>query len=145
MGCTMAKTDVGSAFRIVSVHPSDYTLLGFQWKEKWYYDKTLSMECSSSCQIYEDLSTAMEWVAKNKLQIPDIIHILGDFLIIAKSLTRYVRRKIKLNRFLQFCHELGFPIAEEKTVGPAHVLTFAGIEIDCLKHEARPPRGGSPI
>ena len=39
-----------------------------------------------------------------------------------------------------FCHELGVPMAEEKTVGPAHVLTFAGIELDCLKHMARLPR-----
>ena len=31
-------------------------------------------------------------------------------------------------------------MAEEKTVGPAHVLTFAGIELDCLQHEARLPR-----
>lgn len=133
-GCAMAKTDVRSAFRIVPVHPSDYPLLGFQWTEKWYYDKTLPMGCSSSCQIFEDLSTAMEWVAKNKLQIPDIIHILDDFLIIDKSLDTC---GAKLNRFLQFCHELGVPMAEEKTVGPAHVLTFAGIELDCLKHEAR--------
>ena len=88
-------------------------------------------------QIFEDLSTAMEWVAKNKLQIPDIVHILDDFLIIAKSVDTC---GAKLNRFLQFCHELGDPMAEEKTVGRAHVLTFAGMEIDCLKHEARLPR-----
>ena len=31
-------------------------------------------------------------------------------------------------------------MAEEKTVGPAHALTFAGIELDCLKHEVRLPR-----
>ena len=36
-GCAMAKTDERSAFRIVPVHPPDYPLLGFQWKEKWYY------------------------------------------------------------------------------------------------------------
>ena len=136
-GCAMAKTNVRSAFRIVPVHPSDYPLLGFQWKEKWYYDKTLPMGCSSSCQIFEDLSTAMECVAKNKLQIPNIIHILDDFLIIDKSLDTW---GAKLNRFLQFCHELGVTMTEEKTVGPAHVLTFAGIELDCLKHEARLPR-----
>ena len=136
-GCAMAKTDVRSAFRIVPVQPSDYPLLGFKWKEKWYYDKTLPMGCSSSCQIFKDLSTAMEWVAKNKLQIPYIIHILDDFLIIDKSLDTC---GAKLNRFLQFCHELGVPMAEEKTVGPAHVLTFAGIELDCLQHEARLPR-----
>ena len=136
-GCAMAKTDVRNAFRIVPVHPSDYPLLGFQWKGKWYYDKTLPMGCSSSCQIFEDLSTAMEWAAKNKLQIPNIIHILDDFLIIDKSLDTC---GAKLHRFLQFCQELGVPMAEEKTVGPAHVLTFAGIELDCLKHEARLPR-----
>ena len=136
-GCAMAKTDVRSAFRIVPVHLSDYPLLGFQWKEKWYYDKTLPMGCSSSCQIFEDLSTAMEWVAKNKLQIPNIKHILDDFLIIEKSLDTC---SAKLNRFLQFCHELGVPMAEEKTVSPAHVLTFAGSELDCLKHEARLPQ-----
>ena len=121
-GCAMAKTDVRSAFRIVPVHPSDYPLLGFQWKYKWYYDKTLPMGCSSSYQMFEDLSTAMERVAKNKLQIPDILHILDDFLIIDKSLDTC---GAILNRFLQFCHELGVPMAEEKTVGPAHVLTFA--------------------
>lgn len=136
-GCAMAKTDVRSAFRIVPVHPADYPLLGFQWKEKWYYDRTLPMGCSSSCQIFEELSTAMEWVARNKLQIPDIIHILDDFLIIDTSLDTCGS---KLDKFLRFCHELGVPMAEEKTVGPAHVLTFAGIELDCLKHEARLPR-----
>ena len=65
------------------------------------------------------------------------IQILDDFLIIDKSLDTC---GAQLNRFLQFSHELGVPMAEEKTVGPAHVLTFAGIELDCLKHEARLPR-----
>jgi len=86
-GCAMAKTD--TCEKRFSYHASTsfgLSLLGFQWKEKWYYDKTLPMGCSSSCQIFEDLSTAMEWVAQNKLQIPDIIHILDDFLIIDKSL-----------------------------------------------------------
>lgn len=31
-------------------------------------------------------------------------------------------------------------MADENTVGPAHVLTFAGIELDCLKHKAMFPR-----
>ena len=73
----------------------------------------------------------------NESRSPNIIHILDDFLIIDTSLHTC---GAKLNRFLQFCHELGVPTAEEKTVGPAHVLTFAGIELDCLKHEARHPR-----
>ena len=32
--------------------------------------------------------------------------------------------------FLEICDELGVPIADEKLVGPVHVLTFLGLEID---------------
>ena len=31
-GCTLAKTDVRSAFRIIPIHPLDYHLLGMQWE-----------------------------------------------------------------------------------------------------------------
>jgi len=37
-GCTMAKTDVRNAFTILPVHSSDYHLLGFQWKEQFYFN-----------------------------------------------------------------------------------------------------------
>ena len=31
-GCVLAKTDVRSAVRIIPVHPSEYPLLGLQWR-----------------------------------------------------------------------------------------------------------------
>ena len=31
-GCTLAKTDVRSAFRFIPIHPSDYHLLEMQWE-----------------------------------------------------------------------------------------------------------------
>ena len=43
------------------------------------------MGLASSCRTFEKLSTALEWVARNKLNIPHIIHILDDFLIAAES------------------------------------------------------------
>ena len=39
--------------------------------------------------------------------------------------------------FLDLCNELGVPIAQEKTAGPSQILSFAGIELDCLAFEAR--------
>ena len=83
--CVLAKADVRSAFRIIPVHPSDHPLLGLQWKGQWYYDRFLPMGCSSSCKTFERLSTAMEWIARNKLGIPHILHILDDLLIIRES------------------------------------------------------------
>lgn len=132
----MAKTDVTSAFRIIPVHPADYHLLGLYWKGKYYVDCCLPMGCASSCKTFESLSTAMEWVAQTKLKIPNIIHILDDFLIVEKSRAAC---SASLQRFLDFCNTIGVPMAPEKTVGPFEVLTFAGIELDCERFEARLP------
>ena len=84
-GCTLAKTNVRSAFRIIPIYPLDYHLLGMQWEGNYYVDRCLPMGCASSCKTFEALSTAMEWVARNKLAIPNILHILDDFLILEKS------------------------------------------------------------
>ena len=59
----LAKTDIKSAFRIIPVYPSDYQLLGFQWKGNWYVDRSLPMGCSSSCRIFEEFSSSLEWIA----------------------------------------------------------------------------------
>ena len=45
-----------------------------------------------------------------------------------------------MDRFLILCNNLGIPIAPEKTCGPATTLTFAGIELDSIKSEARLPK-----
>ena len=46
----------------------------------------------------------------------------------------------KLQRFLHFCEDIGVPISPEKTEGPSSTLTLAGIELDCLRYEARLPQ-----
>ena len=69
------------------------------------------MGCSSSRKIFETFSTAVEWVARHKLSIPYILHLLDDFLIVAptESLCHS-----QLNIFLDMCYYLGIPIALEK-------------------------------
>jgi len=52
---------------------------------EYYVDRCLTMRCASSCKTFEALSTAIEWVARTKLVIPNIRHILDDFLILEKS------------------------------------------------------------
>ena len=58
-GCFMAKTDVKSAFRIIPMQPADYSLLGLKWENLYYFDRTLPMGLSSSCAIFEAVSTAL--------------------------------------------------------------------------------------
>ena len=40
----------------------------------------------------------------------------------------------------QTCQNLGIPLALEKLEGPAHSLTFLGIEMDTIRTEARLPQ-----
>lgn len=76
----------------------------------------------------------MEWITRNKLGIPHLLHILDDFLIIGESTPDCQAR------VLLFCEDIGVPMAPEKTEGPSSVLTFAGVELDCLKFKARLPQ-----
>ena len=69
-GCTLSKTDVRSAFRIIPIHPSDFHLReSMQWEGNYYVDCCLLMGCASSCKTFEALNTAVDWVACNKLAI----------------------------------------------------------------------------
>ena len=131
---SLAKTE--NAFRIIPIHPDDYPLLGIFWKGSFYYDKCMPMGCSSSCKIFETFSTALEWVARHKLSIPCILHLLDDFLIVAPTESLC---QSQLNIFLNMCYYLGIPIAPEKTLGPSQILSFAGIELDSCRMEARLP------
>ena len=102
----------------------------------YYYDRCMPMGCSSSCKTFETFSSALEWIAQNKLHIRHILHLLDDFLIIAPS---YQLCQAQLSLFVDLCSYLGVPIAPEKTRGPSTTLCFAGVELDSVLFEARLP------
>ena len=110
-----------------------FSPLCFRW---WCGTDLFTYGPSKFMQSCEQLSTAMEWVARNKLDIPYIIHILDYFLIAAESPSKC---RTSLQNFLHFCEDLGVPMAPEKTEGPTKVLSFAGIELDCNRQEATLP------
>ena len=131
----MAKTDIKSAFRILTINPQDYHLLGIKWSGQ-YYDKFMPMGCSSSCKTFETFSTAVEWIAQDKLGIANHIHLLEDFLLIQTTESQCSR---SLGLFLELCDFLGIPMAPEKTFGPSTILTFAGVELGTIRCESRLP------
>ena len=132
----MAKVDVESAFRIMPIRPEDRPLLGFAWEGKFYMDAVLPMGCSSSCAIFETFSHALEWIAKYKLGITEVVHVIDDFLFLAES-----REKCQadLNKFIAMCSKVGVPLAPDKTMGPLSVIPFLGITLDSVCMEARLP------
>ena len=107
-----------------------------KWHGMYYYDRYMPMGCSSSWKTFETFSSALKWIAHNKLHIRHILHILNDFIIVAPS---YQLCQAQLSLFEDLCSYLGAPIAPEKTRGPSTTLCFAGVELDSVLFEARLP------
>ena len=92
------------------------------------------MGCSSSCKTFETFSTAIEWIAKDKLCIANLNHLLDDFLLIQPTASQC---SVSLRLFLDLCDFLGIPMAPEKMFGPSTILTFAGVELNTIRCESR--------
>lgn len=134
----MAKCDIQSAFRLLPVHPSDFELLGFKFEGSWYVDKAMPMGCSVACATFEAFSTFIEWVVKDKISSPHITHYLDDYLIADPRDTPTCAERLRV--FQETAAELGVPLAEEKTEGPATRLTFLGIQLDTVQGMSSLPR-----
>ena len=136
-GCYVGKVDIESAFRIIPIHPSDYWLLGLKFQDHIYYDKRLPMGASISCQTFEELSKAIQWVLVSGLASQsDWSHILDDFIAVANSFS--VCRE-SLERLIGFLEFLGIPVNHDKTVWPSTTVEVHGVEVDTDRMIARLP------
>jgi hypothetical protein len=133
----LAKCDIEDAFRNIPVHPSDYHLPGFIWNNIFHHDKCLPMGASSSCQIFESFSCALQWVVETKYHVAGMSHFIDDFILVGPPNSNKCLQD--LHQFLSLCETVGVPIKEEKTVNPTSVLSVYGIIVDSDKMELRLP------
>lgn len=84
----------------------------------------MPMGCRTSCKIFEEFSTVIEWIAQN------------DFLFIGNSKESALS---KFKKFLDACTYIGIPLEADKTVLPTQVIEFVGITIDVRQKETRLP------
>ena len=87
--------------------------------------------------IFNSVADALEWVLCNKFAIAVLLHYLDDFLCVSGCNHHIAVQQLEI--ILDTLRYHGVPSAAEKIVGPAQVLTFLGIILDCLKMEARLP------
>lgn len=133
----LAKTDIENAFRLIPVHYSDYNLLGFYFNDHYYHDLCLPMGCSSSCQIFERFSDALLFIFKKSHPNALITKYLDDFLFMSPS---YKETYSYLRDFQLMCHQLGVPLAPNKTVFPTTKITYLGIQIDSVTRQLSIPQ-----
>ena len=136
-GSYMAKTDICSAFRNIPVHPNDWELLGMHWQGLYFFDKVLPFGLRSAPYIFNQLSDALEWIAKTNYDIKHILHILDDFFLIeppprANCMT-------SLCKLLTLMTNINVPIAHKKTYPASTELEFLGVLLSSEKMIASLP------
>ena len=131
-GALMAKFDLKSAYRQVPVHPDDRKLLGMVWEGQIYVDTTLPFGLRSAPTIFSAVADALAHMIRQKMQDRGKLgHYLDDFVVVTSADLRVAREALSVS--LEVCETTGSPVAEEKTEGPATVITLLGISYDFLR------------
>ena len=135
-GCYLAKADIKSAFRVCPVRPIDQPLLGFQWKNRFYYDRVLPFGLRSAPFIFNCLAKTLCWILRHNYSLKMVMHYLDDFLTLASSESECASNLEHLQ--MAFAH-IGVPLAKEKLEGPCTTICFLGVTLDSVLLEARLP------
>ncbi len=136
-GAWLAKIDITSAFKVMPIHPDSWHLFGVRWLGKYYFAVRLTFGGKSSPKIFDMLSEAVCWILSNNYAIPHLVHLLDDFLISSSPNAIPAAHILTVQNVFS---ELGIPIAEEKTMGPATSIEFLGINLDSDKFQASLPK-----
>jgi hypothetical protein len=137
VGALMAKLDLKAAYRRVPVHPDDQGLLAIKWGGSIYLDTALPFGLSSAPKIFTAMADGLAWCMAWE-GIEGFIHYLDDYFFCSSVSSTACQRALDVA--VPLCGSLGFPVAPEKVVPPATVITFLGIEIDSIKFELRLPK-----
>ncbi len=124
----MAKADVATAFRCLKIAQEDLRFLGFSWNKLYYFDRMLPMGCSISCNVFETLSCAIQWILQSKLHVKYVTHILDDFMFFGSPDTNDC--DVSLQTFFHLSKSIGLPIKHEKTVHPTTNIELHGLWFD---------------
>lgn len=135
-GSHLVKVDIKSAFRLLPIHPDDFSLLGMSVDGYLFVDKSLPFGCAISCSLFEKFSTFLEWCVQQASMSSDVIHYLDDFCGGGVSEDKAKRM---LDSLLDTFNELGVPVAPEKVEGPTTCLKFLGLEVDTVALQVRIP------
>ena len=137
-GCLLAKADIENAFRLIPIHPADYHLLGFQWRNRFFINSSLAMGCSTSCKTFESFSCALQWIINKNMGMHNVSHIIDDFIFCGPKDNNVCMNTLQY--FFKICKDINIPIKHSKTVFPTTLIQAHGCEIDTIQFEVRLPQ-----
>ena len=134
-GCSLAKSDMSSAFRHVPLRRDQWYLLIMKAvnpidnKVYYFVDKCLPFGSSISYAIFQAISDAIAYIVKYRVGKKNV-NYLDDYLF-AAALKLACDRQV--TEFLEVCRLISFPVALEKTFWGTTLLVFLGLLLDTEK------------
>ena len=144
-GSKISRSDMKAAFRNLGIKRKHWKYLVMKAKSpidhKTYYfmDKCLPFGASISCSHFQRFSNAVAHIMKCRTNMPNI-NYLDDYLFAAmlKMMCDW-----QVQKFLDLCQEIGFPVNMDKTFWGTTLLTFLGLLIDKMS-DCIHPSGQDP-
>ena len=128
----IGKSDMSMAFRHVPMQVRDFCLLVLKATHPttgrlyFFVDKCLPFGSSISCAIFQEISSGIAHIYMVRVQ-QKTVNYLDDFFFAAllKNLC-----DTQVDRFIQICGEIQFPVSLEKTVWGRTRMSFLGYLLD---------------
>ena len=133
----MAKTDLKTAFRLIAIHPDDWSLLGIYWQSQYYVDMYLPFGLRSAPFLFNQLSESLERIFKHNYRIEHVIHILDDFFIAEESQLACLTC---FSTLLRVFMSLKAAVVCSKTISHSQESELMGIVLNSVRMEARLPQ-----
>ena len=135
-GCYAGKMDFDAAFCNIPIHLNDLPLLGFTLDDLYFINSTMAFGARSSCKIFEEFATSIQWILDNETDSTNSSHYLDDFIMVHASSTVCAYYMSKLQ---DICDFIGAPLSPDKTVGPVKIINFLGPTLNLLKQVVQIP------
>ena len=126
--CFLSKVDIKHAFRLLPVTSNDWNLLGYFWEGYYFIDTRLPFGLRSSPSIFNQFADLVCWVLQQKYGLYSLVHYADDYFLVSNN--NLFMAKQALKTLCNVFDELNIPLAKEKIIGPVHVITYLGIEIN---------------
>ena len=124
-GCLMFKRDLRRAYRqLLFVDPGDIFLLGFKWKGRSYFDRTLPMGIKPAAGACQSVTDFIRFVFNSRLMVLKLVNYIDD-LASASRLALAWKAYYELGNIL--C-EAGIEESVAKACPPDVRMVFLGIE-----------------
>ena len=78
-GCFMVKRDLADTFRHIPIHPSDWWLMGFEWRGALYHELVLPFGLRTAPRIFNYFAEGLHWILESR-GWGSVLHYLDDTL-----------------------------------------------------------------